>query len=154
MSENSQIDLLTALSASTAGVDLRPTAGFDGKLRVMIVDDNVDAADLMGMFFETIGHQAKPIYGGHAALQCVAEFKPHLLFIDIEMPLLGGRDLVKLMRKDPELDSSIFIAFSGHHDEQSKYAAFEAGFHKYIAKPCEMTTLSTLVEEYVAARQH
>lgn len=117
-------------------------------LKVLIVDDNVDAADVLATFLNAIGHEARALYSAQEVLEHLPNFVPHVLFIDIGMPHIDGCELVKHLRLLPELSGAMYVAFSGYGDIETQLRASEAGFHSYIIKPCSLFTFEALLARY------
>jgi len=115
------------------------------KLRVMVVDDNADSADVVAILLHSFGHDVKVEYGAVSALASVTQYEPHLLLLDIGMPEIDGFELVRRMRVIPELASSMFVAISGYCDQDSRDAARAAGFHRFLSKPFDVTALLELI---------
>ena len=141
----------TSLDSDSPARDAVERACPGKKLRVMVVDDNRDVADLFGMFFDFLGHDVSVRYEARSALANVSEHAPHLFFIDIGMPQIDGYGLVRQLKCLPELASSTFVAFSGFCGPDTQCQALEAGFHRHLTKPCSLEIIAEVVEEHIAA---
>ena len=86
------------------------------KLRVLIVDDNRDGADALGLLVEAFGNQLHVTYGGSQALDVATGFRPDLMLIDLAMPDMDGCHLVKQFRQNPEFARTKIVAITGHAD--------------------------------------
>jgi PleD family two-component response regulator len=117
-------------------------------LRIMVVDDNVDSADVLGVFFASNGHEVKVEYCGQSALTTVEHYSPHIVIIDIGLPDLDGRTLLTKLQTHFALESTVFVAFSGYSDPDSKAGALRAGFHHYIIKPSCISVFFEIIDDY------
>lgn len=97
-------------------------------LRVLIVDDNRDGADALGLVVEALGNQVHVTYGGSQALDVATAFRPDLMLIDLAMPDMDGCHLVKQFRQLPAFTRSKIVAITGHADEGHRTLAKKAGY--------------------------
>lgn len=104
-------------------------------LRVLIVDDDRDGADSMGLLVEELGHNAHVTYGGRQALDVAAAFRPDLMLVDLAMPDLNGCSLVKRFRQSAAFSLTRIVAVTGHADEGHKTLALKAGCDAVLFKP-------------------
>jgi CheY-like chemotaxis protein len=110
-------------------------AATDKALRVLIVDDNRDGADSLGVLVEELGHRVHVTYGGTQALDIAAVFQADLMLVDLAMPDLDGCSLVKRFRKIPAFARTKIVAITGHADQGHKSLALKAGFDAVVFKP-------------------
>jgi len=122
--------------------------GLTKPLRIMVVDDNVDSADLLGMFLRSEGHETHVEYGAIAALEIIGDYLPHIVIIDIAMPRVSGCDMVRQARTIPALQSTYFVALSGYSQPDIQFEALAAGFHRYVVKPCCVSILNDVIRKY------
>jgi len=122
-----------------------PTA----KLRVLVVDDNRDGADALGLLAEELGHQVHVTYGGSTALDVAQTFQPHLMLIDLAMPDMDGCSLVKLIRNAPALAQTRLVAITGHADQGHKTLAIRSGFETVLFKPVALTEFKAALASVV-----
>ena len=110
-------------------------------LRVLVVDDDRDGADTLGMVVEEFGCQVHVTYGGASALDVATLFRPDLMLIDLAMPDMDGCRLVMQFRQIPAFAQTPIVAITGHADEGHKSLAMKAGFDKVLFKPVPLTTI-------------
>ena len=122
-----------------------PTAG---PKRVLIADDNVDAADSLVQLVRVWGHEPACANDGSSALEIARGFQPDVGLLDIGMPVLDGYALARAIRKVPGLESIYLIAISGYGQSRDREAALEAGFDAHLVKPFAVGTLQTLLATY------
>jgi len=131
------------LSDSEVPADSSPgTAG----LKVIIVDDNKDAADACAMLLELGGHLVQTAYTSRGALELAETFRPHALVLDIGLPEVNGYDLAQRIRALPWGRHAVLIAVTGWGQEHDRHRAFEAGFDHHLTKPVEPQALEALLK--------
>lgn len=114
--------------------------------RILIVDDNRDAADSLAMLLEMEGHEVRAAYCGQEALDLVkADFKPQLAILDIGLPDIGGYDLAGQLRQESGLQHATLVALTGWGQEEHKERARSAGFDHHLTKPVDPDHLSALI---------
>jgi CheY-like chemotaxis protein/anti-sigma regulatory factor (Ser/Thr protein kinase) len=117
----------------------------DSGLRVLVVDDNEDAALMMAELLRTSGHQPRTAHDGLAALAIAAEFKPHVGLLDIGLPVMDGYEVARRFRDDPALRGTRLVAVTGYGQEHDRQRSLEAGFAAHLVKPVDFDALTTLV---------
>jgi len=124
-------------------------------LRVLIVDDNRDGADALGLVLEALGNQVHVTYGGSQALDVASAFRPDLMLIDLSMPDIDGCDLVKQFRQLPAFTRTRIVAITGHADEGRRTLAKKSGFDAVLAKPVALKDIEGVLNEVkvVTSRQ-
>jgi CheY-like chemotaxis protein len=113
--------------------------------RVLIVDDQQDAAELMAMVLADQGHEVKIAHDGESALAIAAEFRPQVAVLDITLPVMDGHQLAALIRATPQLAGCRLIALSGHCTEQHRARSKAAGFEQHLAKPLSIEALLSAI---------
>jgi CheY-like chemotaxis protein len=117
------------------------------KLRILVVDDHVDAAQMLAAVLELEGHTVATACNGHQAVQMACEFRPELAFIDIEMPGMNGYETAQAMRQVAGLAQMTLVALTGWSGKESQRHASNAGFDHHLSKPTELATVRTLLAE-------
>ena len=128
-----------------AGREMAALAGPGNALKVMVVDDNADAAHMLGMFIEELGHQVVIEYHPRRAIERARDDSPDVCLLDIGLPDMDGIELARRLRHQPETAKSILIAVTGYGQEQDRDAALGAGFHYHFAKPVDSAKLADLL---------
>lgn len=103
--------------------------------RILVVDDNLDAAELLGEILQLDGHATWLAQDAHAGLQAARRFLPDVAILDIGMRGMNGFDLARAIRADPVLAAVRLIALTGWATEDYRRRAREAGFDVYLVKP-------------------
>ncbi|MGQ0648847.1 MAG: ATP-binding response regulator, partial [Gemmatimonadaceae bacterium] len=119
--------------------DERPatTLGPTPRHRVLVADDNQDAAISLMRFLELLGHDVRVAFDGAAAIAVAEEFRPTFILMDIGMPRMNGYDAARRIRSEPWGEGIRMIALTGWGQEGDKSLAHEAGFDDHVTKPAE-----------------
>ena len=113
--------------------------------RVLVVDDNVDAAASLGMMLELKGHTVQSVHDGAAALHAIQSFSPEIVLLDIELPDMNGYEIAKRIRSHRDGKSITLIALTGRGQQDDKERAREAGFDEHFTKPVDISLLAALI---------
>ncbi len=136
------------LAAPQPQPDERDAAPVRGeRLKLMVVDDNVDAADTLAMLLEAAGHEVAVEHDSRRALERGRLAPPDVFLLDIGLPEMDGRELARRLRAQPETANCVLIAVSGYGQEQDRRAATEAGFSHHLVKPVDFDALAGLLAE-------
>ncbi len=114
-------------------------------LRVLIVDDNRDGADALGLLVEALGNQVHVTYGGTQALDVAITFQPDLMLIDLVMPDIDGCDLASQLRRMPAFKETKIVAITGLKDEKHRILAMKAGCDLVLIKPAALTEIKAVL---------
>src|ERR1017187_2418307 len=114
-------------------------------LRVLVVDDNRDGADALGMLVEELGNQVHVTYGGTQALDVATAFRPDLMLVDMVMPDMDGCRLVIRFRHIPAFAKTKILAITGRKNEEHKSRAMKAGFDAVLFKPVSLTEIKAVL---------
>lgn len=115
--------------------------------RVLVVDDNPDAALTLALSLDLSGHQTSVAHSGPAALEQLASFQPELAFVDIGMPGMSGYEVADIIRADPTLAGITLVALTGHGSPGDKARARAAGFHFHLTKPVEQRDVEKILAQ-------
>ena len=116
-------------------------------LRILIVDDNVDAALMLAMLLEASGHQVMVEYGAREALARAKAERPDVCLLDIGLPGMDGTELARGMRLMPETAGALLIAATGYGQESDRQRTMAAGFNHHLVKPLDMKKLFSILEQ-------
>ena len=114
--------------------------------RILVVDDNEDAANLLAEVLVAHGHHIRTAADGPSALRVADEFHPEVAVLDIGLPVMDGYELAERMRASPQLSGVRLIAVTGYGQESDRARSLDAGFHAHLAKPVAIDTLVRLVD--------
>jgi CheY-like chemotaxis protein len=128
---------------SPLGADVAPAAG--PSLRVLVVDDNVDAADGLALLLRMQGHEVHVAYDGAAALEAVRARQPAVVLLDLGLPILNGYEVAQLLQQQADRPKPVVVAVIGYGHDDARQQAQTAGFDRYLVKPVEPTELAQLL---------
>ncbi|HEX6903217.1 MAG TPA: ATP-binding protein [Thermoanaerobaculia bacterium] len=130
--------------------DARPEAPVPSParpLRILVVDDNEDTAEMMSLLLELEGHDVQVAHSGPSALEAAAARRPDVIVLDIGLPGLDGYQVAQRLRQDPAFKDVILIAASGYGQEADRRRSWEAGFDHHLVKPVDPGELRRLLVE-------
>jgi PAS domain S-box-containing protein len=140
-----RLPLVSEPHVDAAGPDAADEAEHQARLRLLLVDDNVDAADSLAMLLEVEGHQPRVAYSARAALELAGQKRFDAMLLDLGMPDIDGYELAERLRalgvRCP------LIAITGYGQESDKQHTREAGFAAHLVKPIDGDALSQLLEQ-------
>jgi CheY-like chemotaxis protein len=117
----------------------------DGK-RVLVVDDNVDAADSLGMLLSLLGAEVRTVYDSPTAQELFEEFHPDLVLLDIGMPVMDGYEVARRIRESVKVaDETRLVAVTGLAKDEFRRSTLAAGFDDHLLKPVAMVDLERIV---------
>jgi len=117
-------------------------------LRVLVVDDNVDAAALLGDLLRCLGHEPVIVHDGPAALAAVDRDPPQLAILDIGLPGMDGYELARRLREHPNLAGVAVVALTGYGQPSDRQRTRDAGFAEHLVKPIDLQRLDELVGRF------
>jgi CheY-like chemotaxis protein len=113
--------------------------------RVLVVDDNVDAAESMGRLLTLSGQDVSIAHDGSAAIQKAREHRPELVLLDIGMPEMDGYEVCRRLREEPITQQATVVAVTGWGQEEDRQRSLRAGFDHHLVKPVDLGTLMNLL---------
>ena len=113
--------------------------------RVLVVDDNVDAAESMSALLEIWGHEAHACHDGPTALKAVARLRPDTVLLDIGLPGMDGYEVARRLRADADSPVRLLAALTGYGQEQDRERSAAAGFDIHLTKPVDPARLRALL---------
>lgn len=116
-------------------------------LRVLIVDDNVDAADMLALYLEAMDYEFFVEYKSLSALERARQVFPAVCLLDIGLPEMDGNTLARELRRIPGMEKTVLVALTGYGQAQDREEAFAAGFDYHFVKPLDSVKLSALLAE-------
>jgi PAS domain S-box-containing protein len=141
-----EIRLPTTTAARVVAHEAEPAAtGARRPLRVEIVDDNVDAAEMLGLLVSSLGHMTQLAYDGPSALDVADTFMPDVIVLDIGLPIMNGYEVAQELRRRPALHHVHLAALTGWGQSEDRRRAREAGFDTHFTKPVSATAVKDLL---------
>jgi CheY-like chemotaxis protein len=141
------------LPTVSAGPEVSPTppsqvdAARSGRLRILVVDDNVDAALMLGVVVRALGNEVRTAHDGQQAIEMAADFRPHVALMDLGMPKLDGYEAARHIRQQPWGKDLVLVALTGWGQDEDKQRTREAGFDHHLVKPADPAALQRLLAE-------
>jgi signal transduction histidine kinase/ActR/RegA family two-component response regulator len=121
------------------------------QLRILVVDDNEDAADTLAMLLEASGHQVLVEHASGRALARAAEARPQVCLLDLGLPDMDGAELARQLRARPETARALLVAVTGYGQESDRARTREAGFDHHLVKPIDLDRLQAVLADYAAS---
>ncbi len=117
----------------------------DAGLKVLVVDDNEDAAQTLATVLEMTGRRTEVVYDGAKVLEAALAFRPDVILLDIGLPGLSGYEVARQLRSDPRFARTVLIAVTGWGSADDRRRSSEAGFDEHLTKPLDLATLDPLL---------
>jgi signal transduction histidine kinase/ActR/RegA family two-component response regulator len=114
--------------------------------RVLVVDDNSDAAETLADILRELGHTTSVAHDGPTALAAATAFRPHIALLDIGLPVMDGYELARRLREHPDLGKTHLFAITGYGQESDRERSRAAGFQEHLVKPIDLAHLATLID--------
>lgn len=121
-------------------------------LRIVVVDDNVDAASGLTILLKMSGHEVQTAYDGMAAVKAATAFRPDLMLLDIGLPGMNGYEVAKCIRRDPLLKDMVLVASTGYGQDSDRQLSATAGFNHHLVKPANFEKLQQIIAEVAMCR--
>ena len=137
---------LSAASAAEADSSSGRASGLDKLQRVLVVDDNRDAADTLGAMLQMMGVDARVAYDGKAALEALEVFRPAVVLLDLGMPGMDGYAVARSIRQRADLRDIRLVALTGWGQERDRASTRQAGFDHHLIKPVDMDAMLAVLE--------
>ena len=118
------------------------------RLRVLVVDDNEDAARALALLVAAWGYKVRTAFGGITALTQAEDFRPNVVLCDLSMPDIDGFKVAENLCHQSEFSGSLLVAVTTYSDEEHGRRAASAGFHAHLVKPIDEVGLHRLLHEH------
>jgi PAS domain S-box-containing protein len=113
--------------------------------RVLVVDDNEDAAESLALLLRARGHEIRTAHDGPSALSVAEDFRPEVVFLDIGLPRMDGYEVARRLRVQPGREGLLLVALTGYGQDEDRRRAEEAGFDAHLVKPADLEALQRLL---------
>jgi PAS domain S-box-containing protein len=137
----------TTTESSTQASDASAERPQPASRTVLVVDDNVDAAQSLAVLLRLQGHTVRVVHDGETAIACVRESQPEVVLLDIGMPGMNGYQVARCLREKHAADELMLVALTGWGQEQDRLRSKEAGFDHHLTKPVELATLQAVLSD-------
>ena len=146
LGRGSSFSVRLPLGTASPAVEAEPTAlGPLLERRMLVVDDNTDSADSLGMMLRFLGADVRVEHSGKAALVTAAGWRPSVMLLDLGMPGIDGFEVARRLSAEPDLAGVKLIALTGWGQEEDRRRTKAAGFDHHLIKPVDLNTLHTLL---------
>lgn len=116
--------------------------------RILVVDDNVDSAETLGILLRVGGHKVHTAYSGRSALEAARINRPEIVMLDIGMPGMDGLEVARRLREELGLTDVLLVAMTGYGLDEDRRRTEVAGFHNHLVKPIDLDGLNALLERW------
>lgn len=120
-------------------------------LRILVVDDNVDATTTLAVLSRARGHEVRETHDGPTAVEVAREYRPNLILLDIGLPGMNGFEVAKKVREELELGKVVLVAMTGYGQEADKMRSQEVGFDHHLMKPANFDQVTPILESISVA---
>jgi CheY-like chemotaxis protein len=142
---------LPALAEAPAVADSPVKSNGETKLptrRILIVDDNVDSAETLGLLLRLGGHEVRTAYDGQSALEIARLDRPEIVMLDIGMPRMDGLEVARRLREEVGLKDILLVAMTGYGQDEDRRRTEGAGFNTHLVKPVDLEHLNALFKRW------
>jgi signal transduction histidine kinase/ActR/RegA family two-component response regulator len=138
--------LLPAAVAALAGAPVQLAS-----LRVLVVDDNVDGANMLSMMLSMSGHAIRTAFSGAEALAIATSFQPEIVFLDLGLPGMSGYEVARQLRSASMLKTALIVALTGWGGEEDRRKSKEAGCDLHMTKPAQPSEVHAVLSQYAVS---
>ena len=131
--------------AHAASSDRTPRPALASSLRVLVVDDNADAAESLAVLLRLMGHEVRLADEGRAAIDLAVSFNPQVVLMDIGLPGMSGYDVARTLRQRPQMRGTTLVAVTGWGQDSDRQRAWDTGFDHHLTKPIEPELLEKIL---------
>jgi PAS domain S-box-containing protein len=142
-----RLPLLSPTYSQLHQTAFEPLAPVENARRILVVDDNVDAAKSLAMLLELMGHEVRTASDGVEAVEQTTRFEPDLVFLDLGMPRMDGLEAARRIRDLPFGTDTMLIALTGWGQDNDRRKTLEAGFDLHVVKPVQATQLEAILAQ-------
>jgi signal transduction histidine kinase/ActR/RegA family two-component response regulator len=114
-------------------------------LRILVVDDNQDSADSLGLLMELLGNEVRVVHDGQKAVDVAKEFQPRVVLLDIGLPTINGYEAARKIREQPWGKQAVMVAVTGWGEDVDRQRSKDAGFDHHLVKPVDLDALTALL---------
>jgi CheY-like chemotaxis protein len=119
------------------------------KTRVLVVDDNIDAAETLGEAIRMFGHEVEVVHDGGSALEVARRFQPAIVFLDIGLPGMDGYEVARRLRSTGTESALVLVAVTGFGQGSDRDRSRAAGFDHHLVKPVDLETVVSVLGQGV-----
>ncbi|HJQ62404.1 MAG TPA: response regulator, partial [Burkholderiales bacterium] len=139
------LPMLPQPKQATVRPEPRPSPRRAAPRRVLVVDDNADAANTLCSILKLFGHEVRCVYDGPSTLSAAESFRPHVVLLDIGLPGMDGYEVARRLRADPAFHATTLIAVTGYGQGADRLQSQQAGFDQHLTKPIDADMLHNII---------
>jgi signal transduction histidine kinase/ActR/RegA family two-component response regulator len=143
------LPLLKVIPATSGEGKTPPSTSAVSPRRILVVDDNHDAANSLALLLTLMGHNVQTAPDGPSSLELAQTYRPEIILLDIGMPRMDGLEVARRLRQDLGLKDVLLVALTGYGQDQDRRRSHEAGFDIHLIKPVDIDHLHTLLQKPV-----
>ena len=121
-------------------------------LRVLVVDDSVDAAETLTMLLQLSGHDVRTVHDGLAGVDAALDYRPHVVLLDIGLPGMNGFDVARRLREESSLANVVLVAMTGYGEAVARQRSRDAGFDHHLVKPADFEKVEAILAGVVKSQ--
>ncbi|MGH7271136.1 MAG: response regulator, partial [Polyangiaceae bacterium] len=140
-----EADSASLRSFDAGGVTPQPRPA-ERPVRVLVVDDNEDAAEMLRDWLIASGHEASAVHDGASALDAAARVAPEVVLLDLGLPVMDGFEVARRLRAQATFDATTIVAVTGYGQSPDKARSADAGFDAHLVKPVDLDVLERLID--------
>ncbi|MDB5891503.1 MAG: luxQ 2 [Polaromonas sp.] len=140
-----RLPMMAAITEPRVSPNSALAIGDSPPLRLLVVDDNVDAARSLGDILSLVGHEVRLSHDGLHALKAALDWRPDVVLLDIGLPLMNGLEVARRIRAQPGLPPMVLVALTGYGQEADRQLSLEAGFEHHLVKPADFREVELIL---------
>jgi signal transduction histidine kinase len=140
-----RLPMVLSVAGQELAEEVRDRSSLNARRRILVVDDNRDAAMSLAMMLKLMGNETRTAHDGLEAIDVAATLRPDVVMLDIGMPKLNGYDTAQRIRQQPWGQDLVLVALTGWGQDDDKRRSLEAGFNFHMVKPVDPAALETLL---------
>ncbi len=144
---------LVAVTATANASSIHSPMQATNKHRILIVDDNVDAANMLSILMKTLKHESCTANSGEVALHMATEFQPSVVIMDLSMPRMNGYETLEKMKQESWSKDCTFVALTGWGNSEDRHRTAQCGFHHHFVKPMDLSLLNKILATPATGRR-
>src|SRR5262249_13393655 len=113
--------------------------------RILLVDDDVDAARSLALLLEFLGQDVQQAHDGISGLEIAETYRPDLVLLDLGLPQMDGYEVASRLRQRPQLSHTVVVAMTGYGSDADRRRSLEAGCHHHLTKPVDLRTIQDVL---------
>jgi CheY-like chemotaxis protein len=141
-----RLPLLQALAVAARPREA-PVDAAAGPVRVLVVDDNVDAAQMLATLLDAHGHAVSVEYDGAGGFARAQRERPEVMLLDIGLPDMDGHELARRLRASSDTSEAVLVALTGYGQREDRERARQAGFDRHLVKPADLSELLRILAQ-------